>query len=698
MIVMLCVVLQDVMAQSNSFGDYQKRLRRNFSEYNSAVSRKYSDYLRGIWEKYKAYAPLSVPDDDIHPVVYNENDTVGMGKITVEKDDLIVVEDNKRESVPLPVKIEEETPKTTIADVDNTVNVSFYGTMVNVRFPHLNVGLKDLSNQSIADVWDVLATSSLEDTVVRDCLEAKGRYGLCDWAYFDLVQKTIATVYGDDSDNSVLLMAYILEKSGYKILLARKNKHLYVLFSSEHEIYNLIYYTVENAKYYPLAMRNDLGEIEICNVPQQAKKSLSLFISQEQVFGVGEWRKRNFAVDDVSHIDVSVNKSLLDFYSSYPTSRIDENDMTRWAMYAQTPMNTVTREMLYGQLRALVAGKSEIEAANILLNFVQTKFEYGYDDEIWGEDRAFFAEESLAYPYCDCEDRSILFSHLMRDMLDLDVALVYSPGHMFTAVRFNERVDGAYFEIGNERFVVCEPTCTTGAPVGWSAVEKDCQGIELILLSKIDYGVSYKMPLQESMSRKSLFPACVGGKYGYKDSEGTIIVPCEFDRLLDNERGDKFLYPAVKAGKISLFDCDGYCQLRNVDDYIPLELNTLAGGGKGDFYTIAKFDGKWYFLNLALGMLEEDLCLDDYLMDNVSFENNIYCRPQSEKREVTDKYIILQKKSDGKYGVLSLIDAKTIVPFEYDSISFAEGDKSKVRALKIETKETQEFSLNQLDN
>ena len=141
MIVMLCVVLQDVMAQSNSFGDYQKRLRRNFSEYNSAVSRKYSDYLRGIWEKYKAYAPLSVPDDDIHPVVYNENDTVGMGKITVEKDDLIVVEDNKRESVPLPVKIEEETPKTTIADVDNTVNVSFYGTMVKVRFPHLNVGL-----------------------------------------------------------------------------------------------------------------------------------------------------------------------------------------------------------------------------------------------------------------------------------------------------------------------------------------------------------------------------------------------------------------------------------------------------------------------------------------------------------------------------------------------------------------------------
>ena len=72
--------------------------------------------------------------------------------------------------------------------------------------------------------------------------------------------------------------------------------------------------------------------------------------------------------------------------------------MTRWAMYAQTPLNATTREELYKQLASLVAGKDELEAANMLLNFVQMGFTYKYDEEVWGEDRAFFAEESLADP------------------------------------------------------------------------------------------------------------------------------------------------------------------------------------------------------------------------------------------------------------------------------------------------------------
>ena len=38
--------------------------------------------------------------------------------------------------------------------------------------------------------------------------------------------------------------------------------------------------------------------------------------------------------------------------------------------------------------------------------------EYGYDDEIWGKDRLFFADETIHYPFSDCEDRAILFSRL----------------------------------------------------------------------------------------------------------------------------------------------------------------------------------------------------------------------------------------------------------------------------------------------
>lgn len=129
-----------------------------------------------------------------------------------------------------------------------------------------------------------------------------------------------------------------------------------------------------------------------------------------------------------------------------------------------------------------------------------------------------------------------------------------------------------------------------------------------------------------------------------------------------------------------------------------MELNILAGGEKGDFFTIAKLDRKWYFVNLVWGLLDENFCFDDYQMDNVSYEENIYCIPQSEKKEASDKYIILQKKSNGKYGVLSLVDMKTIIPFDYDNISFVEGDKSKARTSKVGTNETKVFSLNRHEN
>ena len=90
--------------------------------------------------------------------------------------------------------------------------------------------------------------------------------------------------------------------------------------------------------------------------------------------------------------------------------------------------------MLYTPLREQLAGLDKKEAAERLLNFVQTAFVYEYDEKVWGHDRAFFAEETLFYPYCDCEDRSILFSRLVRDLLGLDAVLVYYPGHLATAV------------------------------------------------------------------------------------------------------------------------------------------------------------------------------------------------------------------------------------------------------------------------
>ena len=77
--------------------------------------------------------------------------------------------------------------------------------------------------------------------------------------------------------------------------------------------------------------------------------------------------------------------------------QFNDNFMTRWAMYGNTPLDDRVKAELYPALRAKIAGGGELEAANKLLNWVQTAFEYEYDEVVWGHDRAFFAEETLYY-------------------------------------------------------------------------------------------------------------------------------------------------------------------------------------------------------------------------------------------------------------------------------------------------------------
>ena len=171
----------------------------------------------------------------------------------------------------------------------------------------------------------------------------------------------------------------------------------------------------------------------------------------------------------------------MDFFDTYPPSCINDNFMTRWAMYANTPMDETVKESLYPALRANIAGLSEKDAMERLLNWVQTGFVYEYDDKVWGHDRAFFAEETLFYPYCDCEDRSIMLSRLVRDLLGLKCILIYYPGHLAMAVNFHENVRGDYIQLKDQKYVVCDPTYIN-ASVGMTMPNMDNSSATVILL------------------------------------------------------------------------------------------------------------------------------------------------------------------------------------------------------------------------
>ena len=68
------------------------------------------------------------------------------------------------------------------------------------------------------------------------------------------------------------------------------------------------------------------------------------------------------------------------------------------------------------------------EFVGILLNFVQTSFDYQTDEEQFGREKYFYPEEILAYPFCDCEDRAAFFARLVRNLTGLEVVGLDYPG------------------------------------------------------------------------------------------------------------------------------------------------------------------------------------------------------------------------------------------------------------------------------
>ena len=321
------------------------------------------------------------------------------------------------------------------------------------------------------------------DNLLFDCLKERKRNGFSDWAYYQMLLALTKKFYGDTNEGT-LVRSFLYSQSGYKMRLAHDGNKLFMLTASRHFIYGKKYFYLDDEWYYMLD-DVDSDRLGICQASFPKESSLSLQISAVQKFGENPTNERT--ITSLKNPDWSFtltsNKNYLDFYSTYPSSCVNQNFMTRWAMYANTPIEEGIREQLYPQIQQRLKGLSQQEAVQELLWWVQTGLEYAYDEDVWGADRAFFGEESLFYPYCDCEDRSILLSHLVRELVHLDCILVYYPGHLAMAVGFTEDVQGDHIMLDGQKFIICDPTYI-GANIGETM--PDMRGLDttVILLQK----------------------------------------------------------------------------------------------------------------------------------------------------------------------------------------------------------------------
>ncbi|MDO4164447.1 MAG: hypothetical protein Q4D56_08700 [Bacteroides sp.] len=317
--------------------------------------------------------------------------------------------------------------------------------------------LSGTNENAVADAYETLCKADYKPLIEDFNTLTKGGE-LNDWMVFMLV-KQVAEAYCSTTNESVVMRQFLLNQLGYKARMARKasDNSLVLYATADSQLYGCPYIKQNNDTYYDIDSKQPYSFYMCQQDAPNAKNQLGMAVKTNIAVGGETVSSTHQAKNSDAKVTVDVPKSLMEVYKSYP--------QCEYKVFATSKVNAGVEDEILSALSPLVQGKSEQDAANLLLNFVQTGFEYQTDDEQFGYEKPFFVEELFYYPYCDCEDRSVLYAYLVKNLLGLDVVYLDYPNHIATAVRFTQDVSGDYLMVGSQKYTVCDPTYI-GASIG----------------------------------------------------------------------------------------------------------------------------------------------------------------------------------------------------------------------------------------
>lgn len=335
------------------------------------------------------------------------------------------------------------------------VSFDFYGTRQQVFISTVlkQIRLKGITEKEVADFWMELSRINVI-SILEECEKRKEEFGYNDWAVFDWLQHLSNALFSSNQYAAgPVFTVYIMNQLGLMTRIARGGDRLFILFSAVQMIYGRKYVVLDTYPFYLADPFFPEKEIYTYSSGSQRRgRPLDLHLDAPIIIGYEGAYRMIQKSSSVFHkmLQLPVNMALMSFYSKYPQMDAIE--------YVPTRLDDRFETTLMGYLIPLVEGKSVLESVNLLLAFVQKDFDYKIDKEQFGHEKPFFPEENFIYAYNDCEDRSILFSYLVRKILRERVVLLDYEDHLAAAVRLKEELRGDYVKIQDEKYYVCDPS------------------------------------------------------------------------------------------------------------------------------------------------------------------------------------------------------------------------------------------------
>lgn len=442
----------------DEFQDFAKKNEETFNQFVENNDKAFEELLKTAWKEYTPKPAKPVPEKP-KPV---EPPKVKPADIKNNEPDLIPIAPVKPEEKKTPVKkpnvpgIQKTEPETFPV---NSATVSFYNT--EVRFNYDKDFVKNVSPTITKDVfvdyWKKMVKTN-HYTFINNMLAYKDRLGLNDWGYMELLRKAATQIAPSDKNAQNLFVWFMMIKSRYKVKIGFNQNHVFLMAASNQTLYSRTYFTFDNIKYYLMDKREGKLYTYDKDYPD-AKIILDMNLNQPLNLAKNlKKRHINVFFNNVDYeFDVEYNQNHIDFFDDYPSGEIK--------IYFDAALTPETKASLIENLKPAVADMSETDAVNFLLRLMHRAFEYKTDGDQFNREKFFFGDELFHYPYCDCEDRSVLFAWLVGELLNLEVVGLEYPGHMATAVNLIETEGADYFMYEGKRFTVCDPTYM-GAQLG----------------------------------------------------------------------------------------------------------------------------------------------------------------------------------------------------------------------------------------
>ena len=349
---------------------------------------------------------------------------------------------------------------------NHNLTINFYGKKLDFNVDNKlrlkNTGVKE---NEVANYFKEMSKMSKETSDLWKQIDTYvNTMGLNEWGYFCILRSLSEAMFSD-IDNCVLFNFYMLRnEGGFKVKIARgkdSNKlTLLAVIDNSKEVYSYSFFRFNeddntNLKYYSIYGGGNANEsIYTYNNDEQNAGLKQIGLDFYNTLNMGQCdAKRELSIQKIDDtIELPYNSAHIAYLNDVP--------MTVFPIYFASPISIEAQKVFNEKLSEIKEEYTSVQFIDIILNFVQTAFEYKTDDQQFGYEKYFYPEEVIAYPYSDCEDRSALFAWIVTTYTDAKVIGLQYEGHLATAVYFGEdvNINGDAFSYAGKKYYVCDPT------------------------------------------------------------------------------------------------------------------------------------------------------------------------------------------------------------------------------------------------